>query len=73
MSKTSPDEQQLNQSENSNKLAGFTTSNPTAGLLKIFKTDSNKQARFEAYQVLVRRGFARMFLNIYVYIFFIED
>ncbi|CAH8440021.1 unnamed protein product [Schistosoma bovis] len=58
VSKTSPDEQQLNQSENSNKLAGFTTSNPTAGLLKIFKTDSNKQARFEAYQVLVRRGFA---------------
>ncbi|CAI2725225.1 unnamed protein product [Schistosoma spindalis] len=57
-SKTSLAEQQSNQSENSNKLAAFTTSNPTAGLLKIFKTDSNKQARFEAYQVLVRRGFA---------------
>ncbi|CAH8442363.1 unnamed protein product [Schistosoma rodhaini] len=51
-------EQQSNQSEKSNELAVFTTSNPTAGLLKIFKMDSNKQARFEAYQVLVRRGFA---------------
>ncbi|CAH8483300.1 unnamed protein product [Schistosoma margrebowiei] len=58
VSKNSPAEQQSNQSENSNKLAAFTTSNPTAGLLKIFKADSNKQARFEAYQVLVRRGFA---------------
>ncbi|VDO76447.1 unnamed protein product [Schistosoma margrebowiei] len=58
VSKNSPAEQQSNQSENSNKLTAFTTSNPTAGLLKIFKADSNKQARFEAYQVLVRRGFA---------------
>ncbi|TNN06194.1 G patch domain-containing protein [Schistosoma japonicum] len=52
------DELKSCQSEDSNKLTMLTTStNPTSGLLKVFKTDSNKQARFEAYQVLVRRGF----------------
>ncbi|CAH8824953.1 unnamed protein product [Trichobilharzia szidati] len=52
--------QQSSQSENSNKLPAcipLSSSNPTTGLLKIFKNDSNKQARFEAYQVLIRRGF----------------
>ncbi|VDQ02268.1 unnamed protein product [Trichobilharzia regenti] len=57
--------QQSSQSENSSELTACnpplpsSSSNPTAGLLKIFKNDSNKQARFEAYQVLIRRGFAR--------------
>ncbi|CAH8466251.1 unnamed protein product [Heterobilharzia americana] len=55
----SSSKQLSNQSGNPNEPTNFILpTNPTAGLLKIFKTDSNKQARFEAYQVLVRRGFS---------------
>ncbi|CAH8463443.1 unnamed protein product [Schistosoma turkestanicum] len=59
VSKSLPNEQHIEPCENANELAVLTMSNnPTVGLLKLFKTDSNKQARFEAYQVLVRRGFS---------------
>ncbi|CAH8472300.1 unnamed protein product [Heterobilharzia americana] len=55
----SSSKQLSNQCGNPNEPTNFILpTNPTAGLLKIFKTDSNKQARFEAYQVLVRRGFS---------------
>lgn len=56
----------------SEKVSGLlvnSTTTPSSPLLKPFVSDSAKQARFEAYQLLLRRGFSRKPINALILLF----